>query len=64
MRMSSSTGSDVGHGTETAVSREYTGRFPFAGTLHELVIDLDPTRSERERQELAQAQLDSEMTKQ
>ena len=64
MRMSSSTGSDIGHGTETAVSCEYTGRFPFAGTLHELVIELDPTRSQRERQEQAKARFDSEMTKQ
>jgi hypothetical protein len=32
--------------------------------LHELVVEVDPTRSERERAEQAQARFDSEMSKQ
>ncbi len=64
MRMTGSIGADVGKGTDSPVSREIAGRFPFAGTLHELVVELDKTRSERERDEQAAARFDSDMAKQ
>jgi arylsulfatase A-like enzyme len=64
MRMTGSIGADIGTGTHSPVSREITGRFPFEGTLHELVIDLDKSRSQREREEQAAARYDSEMSKQ
>ena len=64
MRMMSSIGADVGHGNGSPVSTEYSGRFPFTGTLHELVVEVDPSRSERERMEQAKDRYDGEMTKQ
>jgi hypothetical protein len=64
MRMTGSIGADIGRGTNSPVCPEITGRFPFAGTLHELVIDLDASRSERERAERAAARYDSEMARQ
>ena len=64
MRMMSSIGADVGHGTHSAVSTEYGGRFPFAGTLHELTVDVDQSRSERQREQEAKDRYDAEMAKQ
>jgi arylsulfatase len=64
MRMTGSIGADIGTGTNSPVSPEISGRFPFDGTLHELVVDLDPRRSKREREEQAAARFDSEMSKQ
>ncbi|MCP4436470.1 MAG: arylsulfatase [Actinomycetia bacterium] len=64
MRMMSSVGADVGRGTNSAVSTEYTGRFPFRGTLHELTVDVDRTRSEREREANARARYDAEISRQ
>ncbi|MEL7206684.1 MAG: arylsulfatase [Actinomycetota bacterium] len=64
MRMVGSNGTDIGKGTHSPVSREFTGPFPFEGTLHEVTVDLDKTRSERERDEQAAARYDSEMTTQ
>ncbi|MDZ7676673.1 MAG: arylsulfatase [Acidimicrobiales bacterium] len=64
MRMTGSIGADVGKGTHSPVSPEIDGPFPFEGTLHELVIDLDPSGSRRERDEQAAARYDSEMSKQ
>jgi hypothetical protein len=46
------------------VSTEYGGRFPFAGTLHELTVEVDKTRSEREREANAKARYDSEISRQ
>jgi arylsulfatase A-like enzyme len=64
MRMTSSIGARIGRGTHSPVSREITGPFPFQGTLHELVVEVDPSRSERERAEQAAARYDSEMSQQ
>ena len=64
MRMMSSIGADVGKGNNSAVSPEYRGPFPFTGRLHELTVDVDPSRSEREREEQAKARYDAEMSTQ
>jgi arylsulfatase len=64
MRMTSSIGARIGRGTHSPVSREFTGPFPFEGALHELVVEVDPSRSERERAEQAADRFDSEMSKQ
>ncbi len=44
MRIMSSVGASIGHDHGSAVSQRYTGPFPFAGTLQELVIQLSPDR--------------------
>ena len=64
MRMMSSVGADIGRGTTSAVSKEYEGRFPFGGVLGELEVVVDPSRSEREREAIAQARLEAEFTRQ
>ena len=64
MRVCSSVGADVGRGTNSPVSPEYDGRFPFAGALHELVVVIDKSRSERQREEEAEARYASEMSRQ
>ena len=64
MRLMSSIGADIGRGTHSAVSPEYSGPFPFVGTLHELTVDVDPSRSRREREQQAKDRYDSEMTRQ
>ena len=40
MRMISSLGSSIGHDYGSTVSERYDGSFPFAGTLHEVEINL------------------------
>ena len=40
MRMISSVGSSIGHDHGSTVSEHYEGSFPFAGTLHEVEINL------------------------
>jgi arylsulfatase A-like enzyme len=40
MRMISSVGTSIGHDHGSAVSRRYTGPFPYSGTLHEIVVQL------------------------
>lgn len=60
----SSVGADVGQSFPSPVSREYTAPSAFAGTLHELVFEVDPTRSEHEREEQAAARYDAEMSAQ
>lgn len=64
MRMMSSIGASIGTGNNSPVSPEYAGPFPFAGTLHELVVEVDPSRSEREQMEQAKDRYDAEMAKQ
>ncbi len=64
MRMMSSVGADIGRGHDSPVSPSIRGRFPFEGTLHELVVQLDRSRSARERDEQAAARHDAEMTRQ
>ncbi len=64
MRMMSSIGASIGSGTHSPVSTAYTGPFPFEGTLHEVTVDVDPSRSETERRAEAEARLAAEMTKQ
>ncbi len=44
MRMISSVGSSIGYDSGSAVSRRYTGPFPFTGTLHEVVIEVAAKR--------------------
>ena len=64
MRMMSSIGADVGRGNNSAVSTAYSGVFPFAGTLHELTVDVDKSRSELQREQEAKDRFDAEMSKQ
>lgn len=64
MRMISSVGADVGLDRLSPVSDRYTGTFPFTGTLHRLDVEVAPTRSEREREELAAARHAAEMAQQ
>jgi arylsulfatase A-like enzyme len=64
MRMMSSIGADVGHGTNSPVSTEYEGRFPFVGTLHEIVVDIDKSPSELQREQEAADRYAAEMAKQ
>ena len=64
MRMMSSIGADVGRGNNSAVSGAYSGQFPFGGTLHEVVIDVDKSRSELQREQEARDRFDVEMSKQ
>ena len=44
MRMISSVGSSIGYDHGSAVSRSYRAPFPFAGTLHEIVIEVAQPR--------------------
>ena len=60
----STLGADIGKGTESAVSREYRGRFPFEGVLHEVVVEIDPTEGEEEREREARERYDEEMARQ
>ena len=46
MRMISSVGASVGSDHGSPVSARYAAPFPFAGTLHEVVIDLGAPRAE------------------
>ena len=64
MRMMSSVGADIGRSHNSPVSPEYAAPFRFAGTLHELVVSVDPSRSEREREEQARARFAAEMSTQ
>jgi arylsulfatase len=64
MRMMSSIGASIGTGANSPVSDQHTGRFPFGGTLHELTVDVDPSRTEREREAEAKARYDAEMNTQ
>ncbi|MGI9615484.1 MAG: arylsulfatase [Acidimicrobiales bacterium] len=64
MLMVSSTGADVGRGTHSPVSTAYDGPFPFSGTLHELVTEVDESPSQQAAREEAQARYDAEMSQQ
>ena len=64
MGMMSSYGADIGRGTTSPVSEAYSGPFPFAGTIHELTFDVDPSRSELERDAEAAERYEAEMNKQ
>ena len=63
MRMMSSVGADVGLDRLSPVSDEYTGTFPFAGTLRRLDVVVAKSPSELER-EAAAARYAAEMAQQ
>ena len=64
MRMMSSIGADIGRSYQSPVSPQYEVPFRFAGTLHELTVEVDPSQSEREREAQAQDRYDAEMARQ
>jgi arylsulfatase len=60
MRMISSVGSSIGYDHGSAVSASYDAPFPFAGVLHEVVIDVANPRSDG----AAEAEARAEMSRQ
>jgi arylsulfatase len=57
MRMVSSVGSSLGRDHGSAVSDRYSAPFAFTGTLHEVVIQLPPRRSDSETKTEAAAEM-------
>ena len=57
MRMVTSVGSSLGRDHGSAVSDRYEAPFAFTGTLHEVVIQLPPRRSDSETKTEAAAEM-------
>jgi arylsulfatase A-like enzyme len=57
MRMISSVGASIGYDHGSAVSPNYQAPFPFAGTLHEIVIEVAQSRARDADEALAAAEL-------
>ena len=60
MRIMTSVGADVGLDRLSPVSDDYRSPNPFTGRIERLVVEVDPTRSEREAMEQAAAQAGAE----
>lgn len=57
MRMITSSGTSIGYDHGSPVSQRYDGQFAFGGDLHEVVIELAPSRDPEARRAAARAEM-------